>query len=79
MPAMLLQAPPDPADDFSGQVRFGFGAGSDPRHQEVFERRLAFLVRPDNDRTGGGMIARENRRIGRRCIGRPWPPSADGR
>jgi acyl-coenzyme A synthetase/AMP-(fatty) acid ligase len=76
MPAMLLQAPPDPADDFSGQVRFGFGAGSDPRHQEVFERRFGFpLVEAwaMTETGGSGMTVahEEPRYVGQRCIGRP--------
>jgi acyl-coenzyme A synthetase/AMP-(fatty) acid ligase len=76
MPAMLLQAPPDPADDFSGQVRFGFGAGSDPRHQEVFECRFGFpLVEAwaMTETGGSGMTVahEEPRYVGQRCIGRP--------
>jgi acyl-coenzyme A synthetase/AMP-(fatty) acid ligase len=76
MPAMLLQAPPDPADLFSGQVRFGFGAGSDPRHQEVFERRFGFpLVEAwaMTETGGSGMTVahEEPRYVGQRCIGRP--------
>jgi acyl-coenzyme A synthetase/AMP-(fatty) acid ligase len=76
MPAMLLQAPASPADDFSGQVRFGFGAGSDPRHQEVFERRFGFpLVEAwaMTETGGAAMIVahQEPRHLGQRCIGRP--------
>ena len=76
MPAMLLQPPPDPAENFAGQVRFGFGAGSDPRHQEVFERRFGFpLVEAwaMTETGGSGMtVAHEHPRyVGQRCIGRP--------
>ncbi len=42
MPAMLLTLPPADEDDFSGQVRFGLGAGVDPKHHAAFERRFGF-------------------------------------
>ncbi len=76
MPAMLLQLPFDPTENFAGQVRFGFGAGSDPRHQEVFERRFGFpLVEAwaMTETGGAGMIVAhiEPRHLGQRCIGRP--------
>ena len=40
MTAILLTLPEDESDDFSGQIQFCFGPGSDPRHQGVFERRF---------------------------------------
>ena len=39
MPAMLLAAPPGEADRMH-EVRFGFGAGVDPRHHAAFEAAL---------------------------------------
>jgi acyl-coenzyme A synthetase/AMP-(fatty) acid ligase len=41
MPAILLQLETEDADT-THSVRFGFGAGVDPRHQENFERRFGF-------------------------------------
>ena len=40
MPAMLLKAPPSADDNFAGRLRFGFGAGVDPRHHAAFEARF---------------------------------------
>jgi acyl-CoA synthetase (AMP-forming)/AMP-acid ligase II len=42
MPAMLLAATPGSDDDYGGQIKFGFGAGVDPRHQANFEARFGF-------------------------------------
>ena len=76
MPAILLQLDAKPAER-THRVRFGFGAGVDPRHQETFERRFGFPLveawamtetggrRRDLDRAGGP------RHVGQRCIGRP--------
>jgi len=41
MPAMLLSLPESP-DDRRHQVRFGFGAGVNPRHHAAFESRFGF-------------------------------------
>ncbi len=75
MPAILLTMPPGD-DDYSGQVKFGFGAGSDPRHQQVFEERFGFPLIEAwamTESGGGGMIVAnaEPRHVGQRCIGRP--------
>jgi len=75
MPAILLTMPAGD-DDFSGQVKFGFGAGSDPAHQQVFEERFGFPLIEAwamTESGGGGMIVanKEPRHAGRRCIGRP--------
>ena len=74
MPAMLLNAPPTGQDDFSTQIKFGFGAGADPRHQERFEQRFGFklLEAWAMTETGAGactIVNSEPRRIGTRCIG----------
>ncbi len=78
MPAILLTLPPQHSDDFSKQVKFGFGAGSDPRHQQVFEERFGFpLIEAwAMTETGGAAmtVARsEPRHVGQRCIGKPIP------
>ena len=76
MPAILLKLPSRREEDFSGQVRFGFGAGSDPRHQQVFEQRFGFPLIEAwamTETGGAGMIVahQEPRHVGQRCIGRP--------
>lgn len=76
MPAILLSLPESDDDGFGGQVRFGFGAGVEPRHHERFERRFGFplLEAWAMTETGAGaaVIAhREPRHVGRRCFGRP--------
>ena len=42
MPAILLNLPESDDEDFGDQIKFGFGAGVDPRHQPIFERRFGF-------------------------------------
>ena len=64
----------EPADA-THSVRFGFGAGVDPRHQETFERRFGFpLIEAwAMTETGAGAVtstARGPRHVGKRCIGR---------
>jgi acyl-coenzyme A synthetase/AMP-(fatty) acid ligase len=76
MPAILLQLEPQGDEDFSSQVKFGFGAGSDPRHQQAFENRFGFpLIEAwAMTETGGAamIVAHEEPRLpGQRCIGRP--------
>jgi acyl-CoA synthetase (AMP-forming)/AMP-acid ligase II len=76
MPAILLTLPPSADDDLGSRVRFGFGAGSDPRHQEKFEQRFGFplLEAWAMTETGAGAVTiadREPRHVGQRCIGRP--------
>ena len=76
MPAILLSLPADDRDDCGGAVRFGFGAGVDPRHHERFERRFGFpLIEAwamTETGAGAAVIAnREPRHVGRRCFGRP--------
>jgi acyl-CoA synthetase (AMP-forming)/AMP-acid ligase II len=77
MPAMLIGAPPSPADrDHS--VRFGFGAGVDRRHQAPFEARFGFplLEAWAMTETGAGAVVianREPRHVGESCFGRAAP------
>jgi acyl-CoA synthetase (AMP-forming)/AMP-acid ligase II len=74
MPAMLLAAPPSPLDHQHG-VRFGFGAGVDPRHHAAFEERFAFPLLEAWAMTETGAAAcimanREPRHVGTSCFGR---------
>jgi acyl-CoA synthetase (AMP-forming)/AMP-acid ligase II len=78
MPAILLKLPPAGDENFARQVKFGFGAGSDPRHQVQFERRFGFplLEAWSMTETGAGAVSiadREPRHVGQRCIGRMSP------
>ena len=80
MPAILLQLEQDDAETTHG-VRFGFGAGVDPRHQENFERRFGFpLIEAwAMTETGAGAVtstAGGPRHVGQRCIGRAAPDMA---
>src|SRR5450432_2349600 len=77
MPAMLLDAPASKQDRQHG-VRFGFGAGVDPRHHAPFEQRfgLALLEAWAMTETGAAaciMANREPRHVGTRCFGRAEP------
>ena len=76
LPAMLLSMPADARDNFSGQVRFGFGAGVNPIHHAPFEDRFGFpLVEAwaMTESGAGGVIAanEEPRHVGTSCFGRP--------
>jgi acyl-CoA synthetase (AMP-forming)/AMP-acid ligase II len=75
MPAMLLSAPPSHADDMGAKVRFGFGAGADPRHQASFELRFGvpLIEAWAMTETGGAAWVSahlEPRHVGTRCFGR---------
>ena len=77
MPAILLQLEKEAADT-THSVRFGFGAGVDPRHQQSFERRFGFpLIEAwAMTETGAGAVtstAGGPRHVGQRCIGRAAP------
>jgi acyl-CoA synthetase (AMP-forming)/AMP-acid ligase II len=78
MPAMLLNAPASNEDNVAATVRFGFGAGVDPRHQAAFEARFGVpLVEAwAMTETGAGAwitANREPRFAGQRCFGKPPP------
>jgi len=78
MPAVLLQLPTEAAET-AHSVRFGFGAGVDPRHQESFEQRFGFpLIEAwAMTETGAGAVtstAGGPRHVGKRCIGRMDAP-----
>ncbi len=75
MPAILLSLPERADDDLGGQVRFGFGAGADPRHQERFEHRFGFPLiegwaMTETGAAGCIMANHEPRHVGTRCFGR---------
>jgi acyl-coenzyme A synthetase/AMP-(fatty) acid ligase len=75
MPAILLTLAEEDGENVGGQVKFGFGAGSDPRHQQIFEERFGFpLIEAwamTESGAGGMTVAnKEPRHLGTRCIGR---------
>jgi acyl-CoA synthetase (AMP-forming)/AMP-acid ligase II len=75
MPAMLLNAPPSTDDNVAAAVRFGFGAGVDPRHHVAFETRFGvpLIEAWAMTETGAGAwitANREPRHPGQRCFGR---------
>ena len=75
MVAILLTLPEEASDDFSGQVKFCFGPGPDPRHQAVFEKRFGFPLIDAwaMTETGAGSLTisyQEPRHVGERCIGK---------
>jgi len=75
MPSMLMGADPSPQDrDHS--VRFGFGAGIDPKLHAPFEDRFGFPLSEGwamTETGAGGTICanREPRNVGTSCIGAP--------
>ena len=78
LPAILLALPEDAQDDFSTQIRFGFGAGVNPAHHERFEKRFGFPLVEAWAMTecgaGGAIIASdEPRHVGSCCFGKPLP------
>ena len=75
MPSMLMGAPESPADR-NHSVRFGFGAGVDPKLHARFEDRFGFpLVEAwAMTETGAGAVICANqlpRRVGESCLGKP--------
>jgi acyl-coenzyme A synthetase/AMP-(fatty) acid ligase len=75
MPAMLLNAPASALDNVAATLRFGFGAGVDPRHHAAFEARFGvpLIEAWAMTETGAGAwitANREPRHPGQRCFGR---------
>lgn len=76
MPSILMKAPPGP-DDRAHSVRFGFGAGVDPKLHAAFEERFGLPLVEAWAMTETGCIAtiaanHPPRRIGESCLGHPW-------
>lgn len=77
MPAMLMGAAESDSDR-THAVRFGFGAGVDPKLHGPFEERFGFPLVESwaMTETGAGtvtVVKTEPRKLGQRCIGRPDP------
>ena len=73
MPPLLLSLPPGPQDR-AHAVRFGAGAGIDPKHHEAFEARFGFPLIEGWGMTEVAMptwASVEPRRIDTRAFGRP--------
>jgi len=71
MPAILLS---QPREDFSHQIRFGYGANANPKDHAAFEERFGFpLIEAwAMTETGSGALvaaSREPRHVGTRCFG----------
>ncbi|MCO0637151.1 AMP-binding protein [Lutimaribacter sp. EGI FJ00014] len=77
MPSMLMGLP-ESAQDKNHTVKFGFGAGVDPKLHVSFEERFGFpLVEAwAMTETGAGAVICANdlpRRVGESCLGKPGP------
>ena len=75
MPAILLNLPETEDDDIGHQIKFGFGAGCDPRHHARFEKRFGFPLVEGwamTESGAGGALHCQNepRHVGTRCFGR---------
>ncbi len=73
MPPLLLNQPPGP-EDRAHRVKFGAGAGIDPKHHRVFEERFGFPLIEGWGMTEVAMptwASVEPRRIETRAFGRP--------
>ncbi|WP_347136782.1 AMP-binding protein [Parahaliea mediterranea] len=75
LPAILLELPETPQDNVGGQVKFGFGAGVNPKHHARFEARFGFPLLEawamTESGVGGSIIANtEPRHVGTCCFGK---------
>jgi acyl-CoA synthetase (AMP-forming)/AMP-acid ligase II len=75
MPAILLNMPAQDGDNFTGQIKFGFGAGVNPAHHALFEERFGFPLIESWGMTETGSsncitAIREPRYVGTSCIGK---------
>ncbi|MCY3749843.1 MAG: AMP-binding protein [Gammaproteobacteria bacterium] len=75
IPAILLNQPETEHDNVGPQVKFGFGAGVDPKHLQRFEERFGFPLVEGWAMTETGTYVcitanKEPRHIGTRCIGK---------
>ncbi|MFT7459638.1 MAG: acyl-CoA synthetase (AMP-forming)/AMP-acid ligase II [Planctomycetota bacterium] len=76
IPAILLNQAENPEDNVGDQVKFGFGAGVDPKHLQRFEDRFGFKLVEGWAMTETGTHVsitthEEPRHIGTRCVGKP--------
>jgi len=79
MPAMLLNIDPIEGaggDDFSGQIKFAFGAGVNPKHHAAFEQRFGFPLieawgMTETGNSGAVIANFEPRHVGSCCFGIP--------
>ncbi len=83
IPAILLNQPETEHDNIGRQVKFGFGAGVDPKHLQRFEERFGFPLVEGWAMTETGTYVcitanKEPRHIGTRCIGKA-PDAVDYR
>ena len=77
MPSILMKTAPSP-DDRAHRVRFGFGAGVDPKLHAPFEARFGFPLCEGWAMTETGLATAitnnsTDRLVGRSCLGRPGP------
>ena len=75
MPSILMGADPS-SQDRNHNIRFGFGAGIDPKLQARFEERFGFPIVEAwaMTETGSGAVIAANttdRLVGQACLGRP--------
>ena len=75
LPAILLNLP-EREDDLNPQIKFGFGAGCNPKHHAKFEQRFGFPLIESWAMTecgSGGCITafEEPRYVGTSCFGEP--------
>ena len=75
IPAILLNQPETAHDNMGRQIKFGFGAGVDPKHLQRFEQRFGFPLVEGWAMTETGTYVcitanKEPRHIGTRCIGK---------
>jgi len=75
LPAILLNLDPEPYET-AHKVRFGFGAGVNPKHHKPFEDRFGFpLIEAWSMTEVGGAAAiianHEPRHVGTSCFGKP--------
>ncbi len=79
IPAILLNQEERPEDNVGDQVKFGFGAGVDPKHLQRFEDRFGFKLVEGWAMTETGTHVsitthEEPRHIGTRCVGKTLNP-----
>ena len=79
IPAILLNQTEQEDDNIGEQIKFGFGAGVDPKHLQRFEERFGFKLVEGWAMTETGThicitTHEEPRHIGTRCVGKALNP-----